>query len=115
MGTPDSQRGWANTSARLWWSTWPILATAGLTFAVWVTQSISSIDRRVIVLEQIGPKDDERMRLQIMAEIQARQAESDARTTAKFAEIVSKLEALQRSLLEFKIRSEIAAGATIKP
>lgn len=104
------RNSWANASAKLWWSTWPALVAAGIAYAVWVNQSINTLDRRVVSLERGGPKDDEVLRLTVLAEVQTKQAELEARTSAKLVEIMTKLDGLHRSMLEIKIRDELLTG-----
>lgn len=116
---------WVEVSSKLFFATWPVALTviigSGISFGVYVNRSLGEHRERIAALEQWGPKsspmftavDAERLRLQVLSEADTRDKTVSAIASDRMMAIMAKLEVLQRSVLELKIRSEI--GAAVKP
>lgn len=118
---------WVELSSKLFFATWPVALTiivgSGVSFGVYVNRSLGEHRERIAALEQWGPKsspmftsvDAERLRLQVLQEADARDKAVAAIASDRMVAIMTKLEMLQRSVIELKIRSEMGGVSRARP
>ena len=69
-------------------------------FLVWVATSIFRHEQRIASLESGVVKDLERVRLQILSEV-------ETRASARFDTVLAEIRELQRAVLTLKVREDI--------
>lgn len=99
---------WLEFSQRLFLATWPFAIATLTAFSVWTTKSITSQDKRISSLEQWGPSagprfgqsDAEQLRMRIMSDV-------DSKTGTKFTELLTRMESIQHTVIELKVRQQL--------
>lgn len=91
---------WMEWSWRLFIATWPGMFGLTAAFLVWVATSIFRHEQRIASLESGVVKDLERVRLQILSEV-------ETRASARFDTVLAEIRELQRAVLTLKVREDI--------
>lgn len=87
-------------SWKLFIATWPGVFALTCGFLVWVATSIFRHEQRIAELERGGPRDMERLRLQILSEV-------ETRAGVRFEAVLAEIRELQKSVIALKVRDDI--------
>ena len=87
-------------SWKLFIATWPGVFALTCGFLVWVATSIFRHEQRISELERGAPRDLERLRLQILSEV-------ETRAGVRFDAVLSEIRELQKAVISLKVRDDI--------
>lgn len=87
-------------SWKLFIATWPGVFALTCGFLVWVATSIFRHEQRISELERGAPRDLERLRLQILSEV-------ETRAGVRFDAVLAEIRELQKAVIALKVRDDI--------
>lgn len=87
-------------SWRLFIATWPGIFACISAFLVWVASSIFRHEARIAELEKGSPREFDRMRLQILSEV-------ETRAGVRFDAVLTEIRELQKTVIALKVRDDL--------
>ena len=91
---------WMEWSWRLFIATWPGMFALIAGFLVWVATSIFRHEQRISELERGAPRDLERLKLQILSEV-------ETRAGIRFDAVLAEIRELQKVVIALKVRDDL--------